>query len=381
MMKLKTLLFLLSLSLVFACERAEKPGEQNGTATPVSFSLETKGLPEGDHTYRVALVNVSKVLSAQGTYCSREISPGEGKEYSWLAPCGVDDDGAPVDDTGNPVNTLDDAHIDAKYGLRYNLESARSQDFYFSAVSPAVALVEDGNRAYYPWENEKVLYISETDRIYRLEGTWLNGEYVFSLTQNKEPLKLIDRRAKFSVRVYCQDQPTAYIRSIQFEYISKARWYLPEGFSTDKAHYTTEADYLYDYTEGRYNEGGQPLKLVRDNGDVLTTDKIYILPLNYSLKEYVDMQPLLTVTLGQIKPIPVPVRISQDIKPERDYVLSLEVSKNHVSFALEALPWDDGGISETPEIEEWGTIEFGDGNTEWDLPGGTIDTEDWNNQL
>ncbi len=93
------------------------------------------------------------------------------------------------------------------------------------------------------------------------------------------------------------------------------------------------------------------------------------------------MQPLLTVTLGQAKPIPVPVRISQDIKPEREYVLSLEVSKNHVSFALEALPWDNGGISETPEIEEWGTIEFDDGNTEWDLPGGDIETEDWNNQL
>ena len=76
-MNIKHFLMAMLLLSVVSCERMETCTDQHLEGeTPVPFSLDTKALPEGKHTYRVVMVTNDCSLKGNGTYCNEIITPG-----------------------------------------------------------------------------------------------------------------------------------------------------------------------------------------------------------------------------------------------------------------------------------------------------------------
>lgn len=377
MMKSRPILLSLLLVSVLSCEQAESLEMQPAEAAPVLFSLDTKGLESG-RTYRVTLVSMEGVLRGVGTYCSIKIEPGVTGQ--WLSPCLVNNDGEPEISEGVVASSLEEADKDAKYGLRFPTSSPGStENVYISAASPAVKLETEGKKRYYIWDSQKELLLSSPDIAYPFVGSWLNNEYVFDFSA-KEALELLDRRALFSVRIACGDQTEAYVNSVKLTHVDKARWYLPGYFATTNNSYSKTGRQLYDYSNNLYDENGQPLHLIKENGDALDTGEIYILPVDYSQNEYADMRPQLEILLGEDvhNPKIIKVELSQNIETQKKYRLILNVSKDNLELCFQKeLPWDEVNAGGTPDNEKWATIGWGQMTT-WD-DGGTISTDNWNN--
>ena len=205
------------------------------------------------------------------------------------------------------------------------------------------------------------------------EGSWVKGSYILD-PKKYDALKLIDRRAKLFIHIECGEQPTASIQSIKLNHVTKARWIIPDGFST--ANYEKATKTLFE-------SGGNPdeiITLVKENDDHWdsTEDGIYILPLDYREKTNEDMRPEVVLQLGSgPKPAPVPVLISDNIEPMKNYRLSLRISKSHVLFELASSNWDDGGTSSLSDDEKWATIATGTASSPWDTLD-PITTHPWN---
>ena len=121
------------LGLALSCDRAADPEVQPDADASVLFSLDTKALGDGDHTFRVVMNSISNnAYLSQGTYCSKLITPGA--SGSWLAPCRVDGSGNPLKTDGTVAESHDEADTDSKYGLRYNSFG----NYSITVVSPAV---------------------------------------------------------------------------------------------------------------------------------------------------------------------------------------------------------------------------------------------------
>ena len=116
MMNIKHFLMILLLLPVFSCERIETAPDWQPTGTSLPFSLDTKSLPEGKHTYRVVMVTSDGTLRGNGTYCNEYITPGE--TGTWLSPCRVNDAGEPRTSTGSIANSFEEADRSSRWGLR-----------------------------------------------------------------------------------------------------------------------------------------------------------------------------------------------------------------------------------------------------------------------
>lgn len=376
MMKIQPFLYITLLLTAFSCEQAETSEVLPEERTTISFPLDTKGLPEGSHTFRVALTGIDGKLMGTGTYCSDNITPGV--KGTWLSPCRVDLNGEPLDSNGESVTSFADADKDGFYGLRYpNRAVGVGENVYISAASPAVQLHNQGNRAYYLWKADKELYLSGKSDQFLFNGSWLNKEYVFSFS-DKDALQLIDRRAKLFVHIECGEQDHADIQSIILTSVSEARWYLPDGFAN--SNYTKSSQTLYSWN----NIPSQIMHLDKIEGDVWDSDAngIYLLPLNYSVNDYNGMLPSIALELGAdtTKPINVNVEITEEILPMKNYLLNLYVSKSYVTFELLASDdWDNGGTFDS-EDEELAMIAVGVAEA-WDTTGSESTTDDWNTTL
>lgn len=377
MMKLKRIFMIILMLPAFSCEQLENSEIPQEEGTPVLFPLDTKAPSDGDRTYRVVMTNMGGDLKGQGSYCSKIFVAGFGPEentpYTWYSPCRVDNNGTPLNGEGNPVTDLDDADHSSKNGLFWYTYSR--QGTILSVVSPAIRINLDANqKAYFEWDSVKQLFLSDNQAV-SFEGSWINdAEKSYYVFDNADMLKLTERRAKFSVSIECGEQPEADIQSVMFNYVKKARWYIPGDISTTENHYQKSDVALHDWP------ADTEFKHITKNGESWSSGDTYILPLDYSKQEYLGMVPKLVVKLGtnRIKPIVAEVELSELFEPMHNYKLTIKVSSTTVYFKLQAEPWYDGGTSSTAD-EGWATIAVGSAET-WE-PGGTIGTDDWNTSI
>lgn len=215
----------------------------------------------------------------------------------------------------------------------------------------------DGSLRYYTWMPDQDLYVSgkATAQWY---GNWLDSRFVYNATE-KDGLVLKDRRATIKVHIECGQLPEADIQQINLlNRVTSARWYMPDGFSANPAHFTSTTENLYDC-------GGTPMHLVKADSDSYLTTAIYIPPVDYSDIANAALRPSIQVLLGSdtASPRRVKVDITENVEPMYHYTYNLYVSKSFATVTLTAEAWDDGGehttASETP------------------ITIGTIDIDDW----
>lgn len=356
-----------------ACVRSPMP--EDSQRVPVSFSLDTKSLGEGERTFRVTLLHqYTHEFLSQGTYCNSIIDHSSTvTDGRWLSPCRVDNDGNPLQADNSEAFGLAEADKDSKWGLRYNTGVNLSSRMYIAAASPAKALSADGNLRYYRWIPTAEFYVSDAT-IVRLSGTWLNGEYVFNAS-GSDALTLKDRRARLKVHIECGELSTAYIQSVELlNCVTAARWYLTTGFSS--SNFTTGNYTLFDYID---DNAGSVRTLIKNSVDWDSTLEVFLPAIDYSSDTYAAMRPKIKVLMGNdpAHPSEAVVDITEPTDPMKNYTFNLLVSKSEVVVTLSAAPWDDGGTISSVDNEEpavIGTVTI----SSWTNNTGDTTSDDWN---
>lgn len=356
--------------VVLSCTRKEgdEPVSYEDTAELLGIQMDTKALPPGTSTYRIALFSPdTRLLTAQGTYCNALIDHTDTRPGAlWIAPCRVDANGTPVNkEDGSAVSSLDES-ISGLYGLR-----ASNQTALLAVSSPAKSFSMDAGRAYYQWEPDIPMYVSESVAGV-VRGSYFGGMYVYTSSSN-ENLLLKDRRARIYVSVACGVLDEAYIQEISLtNRVNSARWYMTQGFSN--SNYTTG-------TFSLYNCGGTPEHLVKANNDTLkTTVNAYLPSIDFSDATNAAMRPRLEIKMGSDTSHPTVARVTLDrnIEPMTDYRYYLYVSKSYVQIALTASEWDvestqTAAGNETPRY--LGAVSL----SGWDES--DLNTGGWNNSI
>ena len=371
-MKIQRILLYLLLLPVFSCEHIDDPELVPEERESISFSLDTKGLPSGERTYRVVLSNEGDQCVGNGTYCNTIITPGT--MGSWLAPCQVNELGEPLKEDGTTVaSNLSEANINGKFGLRFT-SNMNPTVCYLSAASPAIGLKTENNKSYFSWNSETPLFISGLESL-KFFGSWVHNQYIYDPTQS-EALTMKEQRAKFSVHIECGELDHADIQAVTLTHINKARWYLTSGISTNASHYSKTLEALYEGSIIHLDKSGSSADEREWN-----SAQTYILPFDYSLEAVTAMQPEVVILLGNTDtPGKASVKIAEQIEPMKNYVLDLTVSKQYIHCTLTAEDWYNGGTIETI-VEQWAKIVF-DGSSQWDKLDDDINSdESWNDQL
>ena len=339
----------------------------------VYFSLDTKSLGAGERTFRAALINISGMFRAQGTYCTQTINHEStlGPGVIWLSPCRVDNNGGPLKSDGSEAAGLSEADKDSKYGLRLYVSQGTTAFVYLVVSSPAKAYSGTAYTKYYPWNPSIEYSISDPVGV-NFAGSWLEGEYVYT-SLSKENLNLKNRRASLKVHVQCGALSDAYIQSISLlNAVNSARWNLLTGIDTSPSLYSTTTTVLYDCGTGA------PEHLVKANSDVLLTSSAYLPPVDFSDDAYADMRPRIQVLMGNDKdhPFKAIVDITEKMDPMKEYTFNLLVSKSEVVVSLSTADWDDGGTISSVSDESpayIGTVSV-DGWTD----NGSVTADNWN---
>ena len=370
-----SLLFLAVLLL--SCKRTDPSSLSSTVSSPVLFSMETKALGEGEHTYRVAFFHSgTNYLAAEGTYCSKLID--HSPTGQWLSPCRVDANGNPLTLEGTEASGLDQADKRSIYGLRLYYDNA--PNLKIAAASPAKEFSASGYLRYYSWSPDDPLYVSESVAV-SINGLWLDGEYVYAST-DRDALELKDRRSRIYVHIECGEISEAYIQQVNIlNKVYEARWYMSQGFSYAEGEYDTETVNLFDC-------GGTPMYLEKptvSNPDppvsTWTSPSGVMVPaIDYSNLNYAAMRPSIEVLMGDdpLNPATAVVEIAKPVLPMVDYTFNLYVSKANVVLTLTSAPWDDGGthtvVTESPAYIGTFAIEG------WE-DGGTSTATGWNHSF
>ena len=355
----------LCLILLLVC--CSKPDLAPTEDAPVMLSLDTKALPDGEHTYRVGLFHgATNAFLAQGTYCSLYVDH-TATSGQWLSPCKVNSDGDALKTDGTVAASLAEADTSKSYGLRYYSDSGLYS--YLVAMSPARNFAVDGSLRYYNWIPGDAVYVSEGAFAY-FRGSFFNGQFIYeaSNTNTNNPLRLKDRRSKVDIHIECDKLPKAYIQKVILNNcVRNARWYFPGGFLASDTHYGTQNVVVRDFAT--------PRELVKANGDYWWSKEdsdattVYIPSIDFSNDDFATLRPQIEIWLGSEPPkhFTAKVDITEKFEPMMDYTYNLVVSKSTVEITLTAKPWDTlpGDIntqSETPAkigtvtIEGWETV-------------------------
>ena len=422
MRRLIAYLFLPLLLLTGAlpsCTRTPQPDE--GEEVPVLLSADTKALPAGVETFRVAMFSPStrQYTGRSGTYCTETFShlddysdPANPRTYTWLRPCRVSDAGVPLDAAGDPVTGAAADH-GSQYGLRWNNSgSSWTGNVSLVAIAPAVGFVADatpgrlvwqdaGHAVWLNWTLDTEVYVSDpVDGSFT--GIWFAGEYVYSSTASALSSTLADRRAKVTVRIQCSTDliPRTHLCDVRVtDRIVSDRFYLHEigdnvqGFSrpadpadpsilqhffvdTDPDHAVvlTDAAGLPDISD----PAGKNVLLEKGVTDWTSSTPFFLQARDYSNALMAGKRPVIEVRLGADPENPVKVRVplAQNLLPMHHYVYTLDVTNAYVTVYLSVAGWDEvmtgdnahGGetVTETPAY--LGTVQIGDDT--WDNGGG-----------
>lgn len=399
-----SLLLLLALA---ACRREPQPGEDGGEGT-VMLSAETKALPSGINTFRVALFTPSNRMYSgrEGTYCTATFShtddysvPGTSTVYTWLQPCRVNDAGEPLDSYGASAIDVASADHDSSYGLRWNNGgSSWSGGIELVAIAPARQFEAPVNpdppyaltgAAFLNWNINDEVYISDPVQC-SFSGIWVNGKYVYNSLTSGLSTTLTDHRAKVSVKIQCTTDliPATNLYGVWVtNRIVSDRFYLHDhgddvqGFSrpsdpskTSVIQYFTidddPANYYYltdssgfpdhtDHESCSYHIQKEPqIDWASD-----LTSPIYLQARDYSPQLMTGKRPEIVVELGQDAANTVIVRVplAQNLEPMHHYIYILDVTNAYVHISLAQTSWENGqGGSTAAETPAYlGSVKIG----------------------
>lgn len=401
--------FLLSFIVLAGCTRVHQPGEDVVAGT-VMLQAETKALPAGVETFRVALFSASSGVYSgrQGTYCTQTFShtddysdPANPVVYTWLQPCKVNAAGEPLDDTdpGN-VTTVDAACHNSSYGLRWSNSSLTgTSTVELVAVAPAVAFEAPpyegaSHAAYLEWNRTDEVYVSDPVAG-GFQGIWFNGEYVYNSLASGLSSSLVDHRAKVSVRIQCAEELIPETRVFKVwvtNYITTDRYYLraidtePTGFSrpedpdddTVHQYFAIDSDPdNYVYLAGSPDSSAD-IHLVRGETDWTSDAPVYLQARDYSVALMAGKRPLIVVQLGASPSNPVTVRVplAQNLDPMLHYVYVLDVKNAYVTVSLAQTDWENSASTADISTPAYlGAVSIDDGG--WmDGGGGVAETPD-----
>ncbi|MBR4741101.1 MAG: hypothetical protein IKX67_07785 [Bacteroidales bacterium] len=408
-----TLLSLLLLVVLSGCRRMQLPGEEEPEGT-VMLSAETKALPAGVNTFRVALFHNRQYSGRSGTYCTNTFSytdsytdPSNPHTYTWLKPCKVNASGEPLDNT-NPgvVTTIDAADHSSIYGLRWNNGgSGWSGNAHLVAIAPAVDFVWEGHAAYLPWTIDSNVYVSDPVEG-GFTGIWFRGEYVYtssSLSEDSSLSKtLMDRRAKVTVKIQCSTDliPSTKLFDVRVtDRIISDRFYLheegdhPQGFTRPLSidnpilteYFTVDSDPAHALVlknSSNLPDYSDPANLnapLAYGGDYwISADPFYVQARDYSDQWMTGKRPTIVVKLGPDPSTQFTVRVplDQELLPMHHYLYTLDVKNAYMAYSFQAVGWDTpvlGGntVAETPAC--LGTVAIGgpsSGDDDWGNGGG-----------
>ena len=353
-----------------ACTRVPQPAGEEPEGT-VRLSLDTKGLPAGQRTFRAVIFDKNNEYATNGSYSTTtsgsHTDAHTGAVREWLLPCRVDDGGTPLDESGAAVDNLADADHRSVYGLRWG----GSGSITLAAVSPAVRVLQDeldDRRCYVEWsaDTDAPLYVS-APAAGTFAGSWISGAYVYE-SSTRIPA-LVDYRASLSVFIDFDRDPNndrpvdeAYIQSVSVtNRVVSDRYYLQEkgdhalGFTLkatpdENRHYTVSdtPKVLYDWSA----DGGV-IHLEKANNDTWSSSgerKVYLPAVNFADTDLTDaVRPVVLVRLGSDTdhPFTAKVVLNQTLLPMKHYTYKLMVSKTYVNVFLAVADWDTGGVSGT----------------------------------
>lgn len=353
-----------------ACTRVPQPAGEEPEGT-VRLSLDTKGLPAGQRTFRAVIFDKNDEYATNGSYSTTtsgsHTDAHTGAVREWLLPCRVDDGGTPLDESGAAVDNLADADHRSVYGLRWG----GSGSITLAAVSPAVRVLQDeldDRRCYVEWsaDTDAPLYVS-APAAGTFAGSWISGAYVYE-SSTRIPA-LVDYRASLSVFIDFDRDPNndrpvdeAYIQSVSVtNRVVSDRYYLQEkgdhalGFTLkatpdENRHYTVSdtPKVLYDWSA----DGGV-IHLEKANNDTWSSSgerKVYLPAVNFADTDLTDaVRPVVLVRLGSDTdhPFTAKVVLNQTLLPMKHYTYKLMVSKTYVNVFLAVADWDTGGVSGT----------------------------------
>ena len=353
-----------------ACTRVPQPAGEEPEGT-VRLSLDTKGLPAGQRTFRAVIFDKNNEYATNGSYSTTtsgsHTDAHTGAVREWLLPCRVDDGGTPLDESGAAVDNLADADHRSVYGLRWG----GSGSITLAAVSPAVRVLQDeldDRRCYVEWsaDTDAPLYVS-APAAGTFAGSWISGAYVYE-SSTRIPA-LVDYRASLSVFIDFDRDPNndrpvdeAYIQSVSVtNRVVSDRYYLQEkgdhalGFTLkatpdENRHYTVSdtPKVLYDWSA----DGGV-IHLEKANNDTWSSSgerKVYLPAVNFADTDLTDaVRPVVLVRLGSDTdhPFTAKVVLNQTLLPMKHYTYKLMVSKTYVNVFLAVADWDAGGVSGT----------------------------------
>ena len=402
---------LLLLCVLCACVRDPQPAEEEGVERSVMFSTETKGLPVGINTFRVALFHNRQYSGRSGTYCTQTFTytdsytdPLNPHAYTWLQPCKVNALGQPLDNT-NPgaVTTIAGADHSSIYGLRWNNGgSGWSGNAHLVAIAPAVDFVWEGHAAYLPWTIDSNVYVSDPVEG-GFTGIWFRGEYVYTSSSLSEAgslsKTLMDRRAKITVKIQCSTVliPDTYLYDVRVaDRITSDRFYLheegnhPQGFTLpvgpnnpDPNEYfvvdrvnTLELQndaHLPDISDPEHKN----IHLVKDVTDWTSNTPFFLQARDYSDQWMTGKRPSIVVKLGAdpANIITVRVPLDQELLPMHHYLFTLDVTNAYITVYFQTVGWDinpaQSTVTETPAC--LGTVAIGGpdpGDDGWGNGGG-----------
>ena len=353
-----------------ACTRVPQPAGEEPEGT-VRLSLDTKGLPAGQRTFRAVIFDKNNEYATNGSYSTTtsgsHTDAHTGAVREWLLPCRVDDGGTPLDESGAAVDNLADADHRSVYGLRWG----GSGSITLAAVSPAVRVLQDeldDRRCYVEWsaDTDAPLYVS-APAAGTFAGSWISGAYVYE-SSTRIPA-LVDYRASLSVFIDFDRDPNndrpvdeAYIQSVSVtNRVVSDRYYLQEkgdhalGFTLkatpdENRHYTVSdtPKVLYDWSA----DGGV-IHLEKANNDTWSSSgerKVYLPAVNFADTDLTDaVRPVVLVRLGSDTdhPFTAKVVLNQTLLPMKHYTYKLMVSKTYVNVFFAVADWDTGGVSGT----------------------------------
>lgn len=402
----------LPLAVLSACGQMPRPEEEQAGKT-VMMSLETKGLPVGVNTFRVALFQNRQYTGRSGSYCTETFShtdnysdPLNPVTYTWLQPCRVDAAGVPLTSGGDVAANLAAADHSSIYGLRWNSGSGSwVGSVEMVALAPAVSFNWEGNAAYLPWTIDSNVYVSDPVEG-SFTGIWFRGEYVYTSSSTTDDASLSktlkDRRAKITVKIQCSTDliPSTKLFDVRVtDRIVSDRFYLheegdhPQGFTRPLSidnpilteYFTVDSDPAHALVlknSSNLPDYSDPANLnapLAYGGDYwISADPFYVQARDYSDQWMTGKRPTIVVKLGPDPSTQFTVRVplDQELLPMHHYLYTLDVKNAYVAYSFQAVGWDTpvlGGntVAETPAC--LGTVAIGgpsSGDDDWGNGGG-----------
>lgn len=381
------------LLLAAGCTRAPQEtvppaGEQ------LLLSLDTKGLTGGERTFRVALYTGERNYTGRsGAYCTSAYTYAAAG-YTWLQPCKVNEDGAPLDAGDNVVESLSLADHAGTYGLNWvggSTDTNPARDVEMVALSPAVEVYTSGagdQYAYVNWhlgtdKQEDALYISESVPG-SFSGSWMDKMYVYDSDASFSG-SMKDPRAAVKIRIICGRLEEGDVRSVTLSNrVTDARYYLvakddiAQGFYLETPSlYTTDSQTLYTCPTD------SPMHITTDPSTEWTSAEILLPAMAYSALPD-TRRPVVTVMLGNASlsvPFTARVVLNQDLDPQTEYTYTLQLSKTYVyTYFAPTLSWDAAGNIQSIDNASpvyLGSVAVGDAASGWEEGGGGT-SEGWN---